>query len=135
MPVDADAFWATATFTISAHNRPTVLSGSHVPRPLLPGVQHIRLGSVLRLLRSQNARSHCCEVAILQALDVAGTYGVLSLFGILPAAAVWSQRYGRPNGFSDYRAVPGEKLVVIVVGCAAFGVILNQAVSSLWGKY
>ena len=73
--------------------------------------------------------------ATVQALDVAGTYGVLSLFGILPAASVWSQRYGRPNGFSQYRAMPGERVVIILVGCAAFGVMLNQAVSSLWGKY
>jgi tyrosine-specific transport protein len=71
----------------------------------------------------------------MQALDVAGTYGVLSLFGILPAASAWSQRYGRPDSFSTYRAVPGERVMVILVGCAASGVILNQAVTSLWGKY
>ena len=69
----------------------------------------------------------------VQALDVAGTYGVLSLFGILPAASAWSQRYGKDNNFSGIRAVPGEKAMVIMVGCAAGGVILNQAVTSLWG--
>ena len=70
---------------------------------------------------------------VVQALDVAGTYGVLSLFGILPAASAWSQRYGKDSSFAGIRAVPGEKAMVIMVGCAAGGVILNQAVTSLWG--
>ena len=64
---------------------------------------------------------------------MAGTYGVLSLFGILPAASAWSQRYGKEASFSGVRAVPGEKAMVILVGCAAGGVILNQAVTTLWG--
>jgi len=38
----------------------------------------------------------------MQALDFAGTYGVLSLFGLVPAAAVWSQRYGNNNRMAAY---------------------------------
>lgn len=38
-----------------------------------------------------------------QALDLAGTYGVLSLFGVLPAAAVWSQRSADNQQFSAFR--------------------------------
>ena len=32
--------------------------------------------------------------AFFAALDIAGTYGVLVLFGILPALMAWSERYG-----------------------------------------
>ncbi len=39
-----------------------------------------------------------------QALDLAGTYGVLSLFGVLPAAAVWSQRSSNTQ-FSGYKVI------------------------------
>ncbi len=42
-------------------------------------------------------------VGAWQALDLAGTYGVLSLFGVLPAASVWSQRYGGQSSFSAFK--------------------------------
>ena len=38
-----------------------------------------------------------------QALDFAGTYGVLSLFGLIPAASVWSQRYGSNTRMAAFR--------------------------------
>ncbi len=34
----------------------------------------------------------------LSALDYAGTYGVMSLFGVLPAVLAWRQRYGSGEG-------------------------------------
>ena len=39
----------------------------------------------------------------VQALDFAGTYGVLSLFGLIPAASVWSQRYGANTRMAAFR--------------------------------
>ena len=39
----------------------------------------------------------------VQALDFAGTYGVLTLFGLIPAASVWSQRYGNNNRMTPFK--------------------------------
>ena len=40
---------------------------------------------------------------MVQALDFAGTYGVLTLFGLIPAASVWSQRYHNNNRLPAFR--------------------------------
>lgn len=64
------------------------------------------------------------------ALDVAGTYGVLVLFGILPALMVYSQRYSGTT-LATYQLVPGGKGVLVLVAAAAAAVIANQAVGSL----
>ncbi|KAK9908807.1 hypothetical protein WJX75_003150 [Coccomyxa subellipsoidea] len=61
-----------------------------------------------------------------KALDLAGTYGVLSLFGVLPAAAVWSQRSADNQQFSAFRAVPGGNLTLLATGAIAGGIIVNQ---------
>lgn len=42
-------------------------------------------------------------VTAVQALDFAGTYGVLTLFGLIPAASVWSQRYGNNNRMTPFK--------------------------------
>lgn len=57
----------------------------------------------------------------------AGTYGVLTLFGIMPAAMAWRQRYNN-NGQSEgqHEVVPGGKLVLLCIGGAAAGVIGNE---------
>ncbi|WIA32010.1 hypothetical protein OEZ86_002863 [Tetradesmus obliquus] len=66
----------------------------------------------------------------LQALDTAGTYGVLTLFGIQPAAMAWSARYGSSSSSSSMqqtqRMVPGGKVALLAIGGAAAGVILNE---------
>jgi len=71
------------------------------------------------------------------ALDNAGTFGILTLFGILPAAMAWSQRYGPDAEPIVPPALPGGRLTLgAMVGLAAaviglevaekFGVILVQ---------
>ena len=42
-------------------------------------------------------------IFMLQALDFAGTYGVLTLFGLIPAASVWSQRYHNNDRLPAFR--------------------------------
>lgn len=59
------------------------------------------------------------------ALSVAGTYGVMFLFGILPAAMAWSERYGDTT-VSRFRVVPGGWASLAVVGVLAAGVIVNE---------
>jgi len=46
----------------------------------------------------------------LKALDVAGTYGIAVLFGILPAAMAWKSRENI-QGFP--KALPGGKLILV----------------------
>eukprot|EP00873_Tetraselmis_striata_P035180 jgi/Tetstr1/455444/TSEL_042273.t1 len=66
------------------------------------------------------------------ALDAAGTYGVLVLFGLMPAWMVWQERYGSTlPPAADIRIVPGGKAMLCGVGGAATLVILNSAVASL----
>lgn len=76
----------------------------------------------------------------ISALDVAGAYGVLSLFGLLPAAMAWRERYGGgPDGparggaaaAQHVRVVPGGKPVIIGVAALAGGVILHELLELL----
>jgi tyrosine-specific transport protein len=61
--------------------------------------------------------------------SLAGTYGVLTLFGIQPAAMAWSARYGSNSSMpAQQQIVPGGKAVLLAVGGAAAGVILNEVV-------
>ncbi|KAF6149459.1 hypothetical protein GIB67_016997 [Kingdonia uniflora] len=57
-----------------------------------------------------------------KALDFAGTYGVLVLFGFLPAAMSWSERYSNPSESSKLPSlVPGGKFTLsIVIGGAGY---------------
>lgn len=67
-----------------------------------------------------------------QALDFAGTYGVLVLFGILPAAMAWSERYsgtGVPPATKPL--VPGGRVTLAFYMGAAGLVITSEAISKL----
>lgn len=61
------------------------------------------------------------------ALNYAGGFGAVLIFGILPAAMVWAGRYGA-NPREGIRVVPGGKLVLIAVFVFAAGVMCLQAV-------
>jgi tyrosine-specific transport protein len=61
-----------------------------------------------------------------KALDFAGTYGVLVLFGLVPVAMVWSERYGESDTLSSREVAPGGKGALVMAGAAAAGVIANQ---------
>ena len=63
------------------------------------------------------------------ALDYAGAFGILSLFGIIPAAMAWVQRYGPDADPVVPAALPGGKatLAVMAVGAAAvIGLEVNE---------
>ncbi|GAX73302.1 hypothetical protein CEUSTIGMA_g756.t1 [Chlamydomonas eustigma] len=64
-------------------------------------------------------------------LDYAGTYGVMSLFGILPVALCWQQRYIGNTVAQSMELVPGGKPVLLFLGGAATAVIFNQAIMHL----
>ena len=54
-----------------------------------------------------------------EALDNAGTYGILTLFGIIPAAMAWSQRYSPESVTVVPEALPGGKAsLALMMGSA-----------------
>ncbi|KAL0419457.1 UNVERIFIED_CONTAM: Tyrosine-specific transport protein [Sesamum radiatum] len=62
-----------------------------------------------------------------KALDFAGTYGVLVLFGVLPAAMSWSDRYSESSKSPKIPLlVPGGKLTLSLVMGGAGLVILTE---------
>ncbi|OVA13833.1 Tryptophan/tyrosine permease [Macleaya cordata] len=62
-----------------------------------------------------------------KALDFAGTYGVLVLFGILPAAMSWSERHSNPSQVQKIpQLVPGGRVTLsFIIGGAGY-VILSE---------
>ncbi|BBN03966.1 tyrosine-specific transport protein [Marchantia polymorpha subsp. ruderalis] len=64
-----------------------------------------------------------------KALDFAGTYGVLVLFGIIPAAMAWSERYSDTSlPTLKARLVPGGRITLsIIIGFA--GVIITSEIA------
>lgn len=67
-----------------------------------------------------------------KALDFAGTYGVLVLFGVLPAAMSWSDRYSTSPDFPKVaQLVPGGKLTLSLVIGGSSWVILSEIFSTL----
>ncbi|XP_051134288.1 uncharacterized protein LOC127253650 isoform X3 [Andrographis paniculata] len=62
-----------------------------------------------------------------KALDFAGTYGVLVLFGVVPGAMAWSDRYSESSDSPKIPAlVPGGKFALALVMGGAGLVILTQ---------
>ncbi|XP_020275225.1 uncharacterized protein LOC109849764 [Asparagus officinalis] len=62
-----------------------------------------------------------------KALDFAGTYGVLVLFGVLPAAMSWSERYSDASQSPELPPlVPGGKLTLSIVMGGALLVIFSE---------
>jgi tyrosine-specific transport protein len=98
---DADALFASAT----ASERPLPQKAGLYALVLLPPL----------LVAS------CDPSLFFAALDTAGTFGILTLFGILPALMSWSQRYGDEADPAVSGIVPGGKasLAVMIGGAAA----------------
>ncbi|GLT55639.1 hypothetical protein SLA2020_287430 [Shorea laevis] len=66
-----------------------------------------------------------------KALDFAGTYGVLVLFGIFPAAMTWSDRYSSASSSIKLpELVPGGKLTLSLVIGGAGWVILSELIEN-----
>jgi tyrosine-specific transport protein len=67
------------------------------------------------------------------AIQVAGTFGVLTLFGILPPAMSWTDRYtertNAPLPPEDSQLVPGGKPVLLATGLLAASVIAHDVLS------
>lgn len=66
----------------------------------------------------------------LPALDVAGTFGITTLFGIIPAATAWRQRR-QPDAPSVEPYVPGGDLTLAIIIGLASTVILEGALDKL----
>lgn len=66
-----------------------------------------------------------------KALDFAGTYGVLVLFGILPAAMTWSDRYSTSSVSMNLpQLVPGGRFTLsLVIGGAGY-VIISELIEN-----
>ncbi|KAG2647357.1 tyrosine-specific transport protein-like isoform X2 [Panicum virgatum] len=65
------------------------------------------------------------------ALDFAGTYGVLVLFGVFPAAMSWSERYSDESEAPVPPIVPGGKLTLSVVMGGALLVIVSEVIKDV----
>ncbi|KAK1439497.1 hypothetical protein QVD17_05316 [Tagetes erecta] len=67
-----------------------------------------------------------------KALDFAGTYGVLVLFGVLPAAMSWSDRYSSSLSLSSNipELVPGGRITLLLVIGGAGYVIISELLNS-----
>ncbi|KAM5584790.1 hypothetical protein ABKV19_004248 [Rosa sericea] len=92
-------------------------------RPVLPYLLTLIPPVVLSLLDPD---------IFFKALDFAGTYGVLVLFGIVPAAMSWSDRYSSSStAVKLRRLVPGGRLTLsLVVGGAGY-VIFSEIIDKL----
>ncbi|XP_034582382.1 uncharacterized protein [Setaria viridis] len=66
-----------------------------------------------------------------KALDFAGTYGVLVLFGVFPAAMSWSERYSDELEAPVPPIVPGGKFTLGVVMGGALLVIVSEIVKDI----
>ncbi|KAJ3697558.1 hypothetical protein LUZ61_001263 [Rhynchospora tenuis] len=67
-----------------------------------------------------------------KALDFAGTYGVLVLFGVLPAAMSWSERYSsETQPLNLPTLVPGSKLTLSFVMGGALVVIFSEILKDI----
>lgn len=60
----------------------------------------------------------------------AGTYGVLVLFGVIPAAMIYSERYWKTT-LTSVRVVPEGRLLMAGVGGFALLIIANELQHSL----
>lgn len=76
----------------------------------------------------------------LDALDVAGTFGVLTLFGVMPAAMAYSERYLGNAGTGEapslaaaraQRMVPGGAAALALIGGGAAAIILEESAKKL----
>jgi len=61
-----------------------------------------------------------------------GTYGVLTLFGILPPAMAWRLRYGAQHTTQDFETgremevIPGGQVMLLAVAGAASAVVVYE---------
>lgn len=55
---------------------------------------------------------------------------MLVLFGVLPAAMIWSERE-MSTTLTQIRIVPGGRVVVIGTGALAAGIILNELLDTV----
>ena len=67
-----------------------------------------------------------------RALDIAGTYGVLVLFGLIPAAMAWRERHDQEM-MSLVRIMPGGRPLLLGLGGLAGAVICNEIYETVAG--
>lgn len=69
------------------------------------------------------------------AIKVAGVFGVLSLFGVLPPAMAWFDRYTQrtqtPLPVKESTLVPGGKPVLLLTAAFAAGVIAQDVLTRI----
>lgn len=90
----------------------------------LPGGQR-HLGPFVATLVPPLVLSLALRDVFFSALDTAGTYGVMTLFGIFPPILAFVAR--SRDSCPDFQLVPGGNGVLAVVAGAAAAIILNKA--------
>lgn len=66
----------------------------------------------------------------LFALNYAGAFGAVILFGVLPALMVWAGRYRK--GLGKLQLVPGGKIALIAIVCFAVWIMSMQLIDLVW---
>lgn len=97
----------------------------------LPQIQQGRFLATLCVIIPPFLCAIVYPTAFLTALNYAGSFGAVTLFGILPAAMVWKGRYLQKIQGEQF--VPGGKFVLILVILFALAVMALQLVDSLDG--
>lgn len=96
------------------------------------------LADGLRIKKTPAGKGYLCALVIipafipavfyphifLSALNYAGTYGAVILFGILPALMAWSGRYWQHS--PHRQLVPGGKITLVSIILFAMGIISLQ---------
>lgn len=67
----------------------------------------------------------------IQALELAGTFGAVVLFGIMPAMMAWVARY-REIAVSK-RLVPGGRFFLLFIILVSLFIIVVQVIHQIWG--
>jgi len=99
------------------------------------GIRKTRIGKCLLILISLAPPFICAMIfpeIFLIALNYAGAYGAVILFGVMPAMMVWRGRY-RLNPHGE-RCVPGGKGVLAVIIILALSVVAMELVQDLFGN-
>lgn len=108
--------WNDARVSILGET-PDAVSANPLPSYALSVVPPVALAAVL-------------ADSFLGAIDLGGLYGVSVLFGVLPAAMVWRQRYSKDAGLATLvrPAVPGGRVgLAIMIALPSFLILYNTA--------
>lgn len=97
----------------------------------LPKVQQGRLWATLLVVIPPLLCALIYPKAFLAALNYAGSFGAVTLFGLLPVAMVWNGRYRQKRTGEVF--IKGGRLTLLLVLCAAAVIMVLQLIDQMDG--